>query len=160
MKSLSEEINEISRSKDLDYDAKLKALTKLTTKQEAAMILGRNPLHEIRLKEEIPSNRDLSDPDKLNILYLVIEKVYYDQIIAGTKKEEYRELKETTMSRYTYMDPSDKKRYLKPFDAVRLCAGYHKNRECAIVAINDITCDVGIVTFHFGKVIEVHRKAQ
>ena len=153
MKSLSEEINEILRNKALGYDTKLKALAKLTTKQEAVMILGRNPLHEIRLKKKIPSNRDLLDRDKLNILYLVIEKVYYDQIITGTKKEEYRELKETTMSRYTYMDPSDKKRYLKPFDAVRLCVGYHKNREFAIVAINDITCDADILTFHLGKIM-------
>lgn len=33
-------------------------------------------------------------PTKENTLYLPIKQVYFDQIIAGTKKEEFREIKE------------------------------------------------------------------
>lgn len=33
-------------------------------------------------------------------LYLPIRKVYFDEIIAGTKTTEYREIKDTTAKRY------------------------------------------------------------
>lgn len=36
----------------------------------------------------------METPTKENTLYLPIKQVYFDQIIAGTKKEEYREIKE------------------------------------------------------------------
>ena len=36
------------------------------------------------------------EPTKENTLYLTIKQVHFDQIIAGTKKEEYREIKDTT----------------------------------------------------------------
>ncbi|MDO4462864.1 MAG: ASCH domain-containing protein [Bacteroidia bacterium] len=39
-------------------------------------------------------------PTKENTLYLVIKQAYYDEILAGTKKEEYREIKETTWKKY------------------------------------------------------------
>lgn len=43
----------------------------------------------------------METPTKENTLYLPIKQVYFDQIIAGTKKEEYREIKEgITANRY------------------------------------------------------------
>ena len=38
----------------------------------------------------------MEQPTKANSLYLTIKQVYFDQIVAGTKKEEYREVKDTT----------------------------------------------------------------
>ena len=38
------------------------------------------------------------------ILTLNIKEVYFKEIIAGTKKEEYRLLKPTTINKYTYLD--------------------------------------------------------
>ena len=35
----------------------------------------------------------MTEPTKDNTLYLPIKQVYSDQIIAGTKKEEYREIR-------------------------------------------------------------------
>ena len=47
--------------------------------------------------------------NKENTLYLPIKQVYFDQIIAGTKKIEYREVKEgTTANRYLIKDPATK----------------------------------------------------
>ena len=43
-------------------------------------------------------------PTKENTLYLTIKQIYFDQIIAGTKKEEYREIKETTYKKYLEVD--------------------------------------------------------
>ena len=37
---------------------------------------------------------------KENTLYLTIKQVYFDQIIEGSKKEEYREIKDTTYKKY------------------------------------------------------------
>lgn len=39
---------------------------------------------------------ELPEPDNSNTLYLVIKQVYFDQIIAGTKTKEYREVKYST----------------------------------------------------------------
>lgn len=43
-------------------------------------------------------------PTKENTLYLPIKQIYFDQIIEQTKKEEYREIKDTTASRYLIKD--------------------------------------------------------
>lgn len=47
---------------------------------------------------------ELPKPDKSNTLYLTIKQVYFDQIIAGDKKEEYREVKETTYKKFVETD--------------------------------------------------------
>ncbi|MCQ2110182.1 MAG: ASCH domain-containing protein [Bacteroidaceae bacterium] len=39
-------------------------------------------------------------------MYLTIKQTYFDQIIAGTKKEEYREIKETTYKKYLEVNES------------------------------------------------------
>lgn len=36
----------------------------------------------------------MEQPTKQNTLYLPIKQIYFDQIIAGTKREEYREIKD------------------------------------------------------------------
>lgn len=43
-------------------------------------------------------------PNKENTLYLTIKQVYFDAIVAGTKKEEYREIKDTTYKKYLQCD--------------------------------------------------------
>ena len=46
---------------------------------------------------------------KENTLYLPIKQIYFDQIIAGTKTEEYREIKEgITANRYLIKDKKTK----------------------------------------------------
>ena len=39
-------------------------------------------------------------PTKENTLYLVIKQVYFDAILVGTKKQEFREIKGTTYKKY------------------------------------------------------------
>jgi len=41
---------------------------------------------------------------KEDSLYLTIKQEYFDQIVAGTKKEEYREIKPTTYKKYVECD--------------------------------------------------------
>lgn len=104
-------------------------------------------------EEEVKKKFDTSG---MKILSLIIKKVWFDEIIAGRKKIEYRELKQTTLSRYTWVSNEDGKRYLKKFDAIRLNVGYNKNRESALVEVVDTTFDADgqIVEYHLGKVLE------
>lgn len=93
-------------------------------------------------------------------LYLPIKQVYFDQIIEGTKKEEYREIKEgITANRYLLKkdnkyvvnaqvaDP-DKEWYIddynngnfpfmpKPYKKLYLAVGYAKERDTALVEVD------------------------
>lgn len=99
-------------------------------------------------------------PTKENTLYLPIKQIYFDQIIAGTKKEEYREIKEgITANKYLIKDSKTKyvlnpdatdptKEYFvddynngnfpflpKQYKYLNLVVGYAKERDTAIVEI-------------------------
>ena len=88
------------------------------------------------------------------VLTLRIKKGYFDEIMSGEKDIEYRELKQTTLNKYTYLDENDGKRYLKWYDMLRLYVGYQKDAESAIVEVKDITYKEGIVEYHLGKILE------
>ena len=99
---------------------------------------------------------------KENTLYLPIKQIYFDQIIALTKKEEYREIKEgITANRYLIKDQITKykintevadvsKEYFiddynkghfpfipKPYKYLNIVVGYAKERDTAIVEVLD-----------------------
>ena len=99
-------------------------------------------------------------PNKENTLYLPIKQVYFDQIIEGTKKCEYREIKEgITANRYLLRDYNkkyiintevanpDKEYYIddynngkfpflpKQYKYLSLAVGYAKERDTAIVEV-------------------------
>ena len=102
-------------------------------------------------------------------LYLPIKQTYFDQIIAGTKKEEYREVKYgITSSRYLLhengkpvLNPDctqpNKEYYVddynngnfpflpKPFKYLQLAVGYAKERDTALVEVTGITFKTGKV---------------
>ncbi len=107
------------------------------------------------------------NPTKENTLYLPIKQVYFDQIIEGTKKEEYREVKHgVTANRYLIKDgqgnyvpdPScteeGKEYYIddynngkfpflpKQYKYLHLAVGYSKVRDEAIVEVTGITYEI------------------
>lgn len=100
-------------------------------------------------------------PTKENTLYLPIKQIYFDQIIDGTKKEEFREIKEgITANRYLIKDSDAKYKvnpdvadpgkewfiddynggnfpFLpKPYKYLYLAVGYAKERDTALVEID------------------------
>ena len=109
------------------------------------------------LEKRVVKAKSTFDTSGMKVLTLNIKKTYFDEIISGTKTIEYRELKQTTLNKYTYLDESDGKRYLRRYDALRLFVGYHKDRESALVQVTDITYNEGIVEYHLGMVLEVVR---
>ena len=108
------------------------------------------------LEKRIVKKGSTFDVKGLRVLTLNIKKENFDPIISGEKKVELRELTQTTLNRYTYIDEADGKRYLRPYDLLRLYVGYHKDRESALVEVTDITYDkVGVIEYHLGRVLEV-----
>ena len=112
-----------------------------------------NPEQEC-LEKRIIKEKSTFDTKGMKVLTLNIKKIYFDEIMSGAKKIEYRELKQTTLNKYTYLDESDGKRYLRRYDAIRFFVGYHKDRESALVQVKDITYNEGIVEYHLGLVLE------
>lgn len=112
-----------------------------------------NPQMEC-LEKRIVKAKSTFDTSGMKVLTLNIKKYFFDEIMRGTKKIEERELKQTTLNRYTYVDEADGKRYLRRYDALRLFVGYHKDRENALVQVTDITYNEGIVEYHLGMILE------
>lgn len=109
------------------------------------------------LEQRMEKKQSKLDLSGLNVLKLVIKKKDFEQIVSGEKTEEYRELKQTTLNKYTYIDESDGKRYLKRYDVLRLCVGHDSDMDSAVVEVVGTTYNGGIVTFSLGKVLEVIR---
>ncbi|MCR5849705.1 MAG: GIY-YIG nuclease family protein [Bacteroidaceae bacterium] len=112
-----------------------------------------NPQMEC-LEKRVVKTKSTFDISGLKVLSLNIKKIYFDEIMRGEKKIEYRELKQSTLNKYTYLDESDGKRYLRRYDALRLFVGYNKDRESALVQVTDITYHEGIVEYHLGLILE------
>ena len=112
-----------------------------------------NPQMEC-LEKRVVKAKSTFDTQGLKVLTLNIKKVYFDEIMRGEKKIEFRELKQSTLNKYTFLDEADGKRYLRPYDALRLFVGYNKDRENALVQVTDITYNEGLVEYHLGMVLE------
>jgi len=115
----------------------------------------------------------METPNKNNSLYLPIKQVYFDQIMAGTKKEEYREISPNTYKKYLACDeggmpffddeiitPEEMEWYgeewlmackngkfpyyfKKSIKFLNLAVGYNKVRDTATVEVTDITPMIG-----------------
>lgn len=112
-----------------------------------------NPQMEC-LEKRVVKAKSTFDTTGMKVLTLNIKKVYFDAIMSGEKKIEYRELKQTTLNKYTYLDESDGKRYLRRYDALRLIVGSNKDGESALVQVTDITYNEGVVEYHLGLILE------
>lgn len=105
---------------------------------------------------------------KENTLYLPIKQMYFDQILAGVKKEEYREIKDSTAARYLQRDGKElvknklvtspmRKYYIDDYNDGRfpflpkdikyldLAVGYAKDRDTATVEVTGITFETAQV---------------
>lgn len=118
-------------------------------------------LERVRLKDELLANSNrvqqtLYDTSNLKILKLTIKQRYFDAILKGEKKEEYRELKSSQLAKYTDKDPETGELILRQYDAIQLLAGYSPDRDTAIVEVksSEYIGDTNTVTYHFGKILE------
>ena len=94
------------------------------------------------------------------ILTLNIKQLAFNQILQGEKTIEYRDLKPSTMNRYTWVEAETGYRYLRKFDALRLCVGRTAWSDRMLVEVVDTTFDSDAqrVEYHLGKVLQVNIK--
>ena len=85
----------------------------------------------------------------MNTLNLIIKQVYFDQIINGTKTQEFREVKPTTIKKLLQLDEDgyeleDENGNAIPihYDAIQFYVGYNKDRDSALVEVKDEYCEI------------------
>ena len=96
------------------------------------------------------------------ILTLNIKQLAFNQILQGEKTIEYRDLKPSTMNRFTWVEAATGNRYLRKFDALRLCVGRTAWSDRMLVEVVDTTfnSDAQRVEYHLGKVLQVDVKKE
>lgn len=77
-----------------------------------------------------------------NELYLVLQKKWFEQILSGEKKEEYRDFTEYYVSRLGVLDKDGELIDTKKFDTVRFQLGYRKNAPQIVVECKDVLIEV------------------
>lgn len=143
--SLQEEIQSILQS-SLSYEEKGERLAKLMTTHEVGALLGKQR-SGVALKEPLKPKTT-----GMRTLNLSIHKVYFDEIILGTKPIEYRDWTNEYYQRKCSYEENGK-RYLTPFDALVLYVGRGRGALTATVALKNITCDGTYLMFWVGKVL-------
>ena len=77
----------------------------------------------------------------MKILTLIIKQKYFDEILAGTKKNEYREIRPKNAKRYI-VDVDEDTIEAVHYDAIRFYVGYNKNRATGLFAVKNATIEV------------------
>ena len=82
-------------------------------------------------------------------LQLIIKQEFFDAIVAGKKKQEFREVKPTTIKRYLQLDEEgfeleddDGNALPIEYDVIRFFVGYKKDRDSAIVEVVGAHCEI------------------
>ena len=85
----------------------------------------------------------------MKILTLIIKQQYFDQIISGEKKQEFREVKPSTEKRLVQLDDEgfelydeNGNSYPVEYDAIRFNVGYNKNRDSALVKVDSAYTEI------------------
>lgn len=85
----------------------------------------------------------------MKTLTLIIKQCFFDEIIKGTKKQEFREVKPTTVKHLLQLDSDgyeveDENGNAQPvqYDALKLYVGYAKNRASALVEVKSAYCEI------------------
>ena len=87
------------------------------------------------------------------ILKLTLKKQWFDEIAAGTKKTEYREVKDYWAIRLVNQTTGQ----FKKFDEVHFRNGYGKDAPFMRVKCLGITREEGLYHIALGKVLEIKR---
>ena len=85
----------------------------------------------------------------MKTLNLIIKQCYFDEIIKGTKKQEFREVKPTTIKKLLQLDEEgfeieDADGNAQPikYDAIQFYVGYNKDRDNALVEVKSAYCEI------------------
>lgn len=74
----------------------------------------------------------------MKTLNLIVTQKWFDKIVSGEKKQEFRELRPRSEKRYIQYDENGMFEPI-PFEYIRFYAGYKKDRNTALVEVKDIS---------------------
>ncbi|MFR9660764.1 MAG: GIY-YIG nuclease family protein [Rikenellaceae bacterium] len=94
-------------------------------------------LEEHKLKK-LSDNVDLA---KLKKLPFAVTEVFIKEVLSGTRKTIERKIKQSNISKFTYQDKGDSKRWLIEYDAIKLTANNGAKRSVVVVAVSEIKFD-------------------
>lgn len=85
----------------------------------------------------------------MKTLTLIIKQIFFDQILNGEKKQEFREMRPTTIKKLLQLDEDgfevedeDSNAVPIKYDAIRFYVGYNKNRDSALVEVKSAYCEI------------------
>lgn len=107
------------------------------------------------LERVVDRRRPAFNTAGMKMLSLTIRQSDFESIVDGIKKTERRQVKQSTLNKYTYVDDADGKRYLRRYDAIRFNTGAHGDGRSALVQVTDTAFEDGDVIFHLGIVLDV-----
>ena len=77
----------------------------------------------------------------MKVLSLIIKQEFFDQILSGEKKQEFREIRPNTEKKYCEIDEDGFAKEIdgvlipRKYDAIQFYVGYNKDRDNALVEI-------------------------
>lgn len=77
-----------------------------------------------------------------NELYLILKKEFFNQILSGEKKEEYRTFSDFYIQKLCVVDKENFITDTKKFETVRFQLGYSKNAPQIVVECKNVLIDV------------------
>jgi len=83
----------------------------------------------------------------MEILTLIIKNQYYQEILSGKKKKEFREINPFTPKKYCQVDKFGEALLVngeyvpRHYDAIRFYVGYRKDRATALIEVKDINIE-------------------
>lgn len=100
----------------------------------------------------------------MKTLNLIIKQCFFDEIIKGTKVQEFREVRPTTVKKLLQLDDegyeiedADGNAQPVKYDAIQFYVGYNKDRDGALVEVVGSHCEIFVdennepVTYEHGR---------
>lgn len=116
-------------------------------------------LEEVSLEKSGRVKTEKIDISKLDVLSMSIKQIYFDDILAGDKNIEYRELKNTTMGKFTRLDKATGKRYIRQPHILKLYTSYTADHDVLLVEVKKtVFKEPSAIEYHLGKILEYDLK--
>lgn len=116
-------------------------------------------LEEVSLEKSGRVKTGKIDISKLDVLSMSIKQIYFDDILAGDKNIEYRELKNTTMGKFTRLDKATGKRYIRQPHILKLYTSYTADHDVLLVEVKKtVFKEPSVIEYHLGKILEYDLK--
>lgn len=106
------------------------------------------------LEKRVVRNESTFCTEGLKVLTLRIKERDLRDILKGEKTSEHREIRQTSLNKFTYIDEADGKRYLRRYDVIRFHTGRTHDHGSALVEVTDTSCVNGIVEYKLGRILE------